>query len=156
MKTKFLALLAVSALFVTACQPVAETTEEPMDDSVEMEEGMEESMEEEASAEMAGSMIVDFDQDAYDAALAAGGPVFLDFHASWCPTCVKNASEIEASLGAVAGVTAFRVDYDNSSDLQATYGVTSQSTLVLVQGEDVTLLGPGSVSEEEVLAFLQS
>lgn len=72
-----------------------------------------------------------------DDVLMDGETKLLFFHASWCPACKKANTDLEAIYG---GSTApmkstYKVDYDTSAELKAKYGVTSQHTFVLVDGQ---------------------
>lgn len=62
------------------------------------------------------------------------GTRILFFHAPWCPQCRSLDKDITEN-GAPAGTTIFKVDYDSSQDLRKKYGVTIQTTLVLIDGE---------------------
>lgn len=59
------------------------------------------------------------------------GQRILFFHAPWCPQCRQLEASIKA--GAIpTDVTIFKVDYDSSQKLRQQYGVTIQTTLVLL------------------------
>ncbi len=59
------------------------------------------------------------------------GQRILYFHAPWCPQCRKLEASIKA--GAIpSGVTIFKVDYDSNQKLRQQYGVTIQTTLILL------------------------
>ena len=64
-------------------------------------------------------------------ALAKDNKVVLFFAASWCPTCRALDAEILSS-GIKPGVVILKIDFDNSKELRAKYGVTTQHTLVQV------------------------
>ncbi|MFA7285365.1 MAG: thioredoxin family protein [Candidatus Paceibacterota bacterium] len=76
---------------------------------------------------------------AYDPALLAdaeNGDVVLFFRASWCPTCRVLDKDLKANIANIPlGVTILDVDYDDSRDLKAKYGVTYQHTLVQVDSK---------------------
>lgn len=62
--------------------------------------------------------------------------VVLFFHASRCPNCrqaesdiLKNKNDIDSDL------VILKVDYDNSSDLKQQYGITSQTSYVLLNND---------------------
>ena len=55
----------------------------------------------------------------------------LFFHAPWCPQCRDLDKDI-SSNSVPAGVTIFKTDFDSSQDLKKKYGVTQQTTVVLV------------------------
>lgn len=61
----------------------------------------------------------------------AEGEVVLFFHASWCPQCVQLETDLKQS-GVPEGYTFIEVDFDNSLELRQRYGVTVQTTLVLI------------------------
>lgn len=66
-----------------------------------------------------------------DAVSATQGQRVLFFHAPWCPQCRQLESSITS--GAIpADVTIFKVDYDSNQKLRQQYGVTIQTTLVLL------------------------
>lgn len=59
------------------------------------------------------------------------GKRVLFFHAPWCPQC--RALDASIKSGAVpSGTTIFKVDYDSNQKLRQQYGVTIQTTLVLL------------------------
>lgn len=53
------------------------------------------------------------------------------FHAPWCSVCNFFEGEIEKE-GVPVGVTILKVDYDSETDLKQQYGVSIQSTFVLL------------------------
>jgi thiol-disulfide isomerase/thioredoxin len=59
----------------------------------------------------------------------------LFFAAAWCPSCVAADKGFSAENELAIDADILKVDYDNSSDLKAKYGVTSQHTFVLVDAE---------------------
>lgn len=101
---------------------------------------------------------------AYAEALADGKTVIIDFHADWCPICAANAPGIRAAFESTANanVVGFIANYDTETALENQFGVSSQSTLVKVRGNDpktaqkVGTLGPGPLTQEQVTAFIQS
>lgn len=61
----------------------------------------------------------------------ATGKRILYFHAPWCPQC----QELDASIkkGPIPnGVTIIKTDFDSNQELRKKYGVTQQTTLVLI------------------------
>ncbi|MDQ3123640.1 MAG: thioredoxin family protein [bacterium] len=71
-----------------------------------------------------------------EALAEASGSKLLFFHAPWCPQCRALEQDIQ-SKGVPEGQTIFKVDYDSNQALRQKYGVTIQTTFVLVndQGE---------------------
>ena len=61
----------------------------------------------------------------------AKGKRILYFHAPWCPQC----QQLDASIkkGPLPdGVTIIKTDFDSNQELRKKYGVTQQTTLVLI------------------------
>ncbi len=59
------------------------------------------------------------------------GTKILFFHAPWCPQCRMLDSDINKTE-LPDNVTIIKVDYDSNQDLRQEYGVTLQTTLVMV------------------------
>ncbi|OGD61546.1 hypothetical protein A3A71_00030 [Candidatus Berkelbacteria bacterium RIFCSPLOWO2_01_FULL_50_28] len=62
------------------------------------------------------------------------GTKILFFYAPWCPQCRALEADIKASVVPV-GVTIIKTDYDSNQALRQKYGVTIQTTLVLVDDQ---------------------
>lgn len=62
---------------------------------------------------------------------STSGNRVLFFHAPWCPQCKQLDSSIKSGT-VPSGMTIFKVDYDSNQKLRQQYGVTLQTTLVLV------------------------
>jgi thioredoxin 1 len=87
-----------------------------------------------AVAALAGEM--PYDKAKFDAALAKGEPVIVDFAASWCPTCRAQKPIVQGLLAEpkLKPVTLFMADYDTEVALKKQLGVTQQSTFVVFKG----------------------
>jgi len=72
-----------------------------------------------------------YDQEAVSKAI---GTKILFFHAPWCPQCRDLDKDITAK-GVPDGVLIFKVDYDTNQTLRKKYGVTLQTTFVLIDDE---------------------
>lgn len=59
------------------------------------------------------------------------GTRLLFFHAPWCPQCRQLEASIKAGT-IPKDVTIFKVDYDSNQKLRQRYGVTIQTTVVLL------------------------
>jgi thioredoxin 1 len=79
---------------------------------------------------------VPYDKAKFDAALAKGEPVIVDFAASWCPTCKAQKPIVDSLLKEerMKPVTLFLADYDTEAALKKQLGVTQQSTFVVFKG----------------------
>lgn len=103
----------------------------------------------------------EFSEAAYQTALAEKKTVFLNFHADWCSVCAANKPHIKAAFQELndANMVGFQVDYDNSQALKKQFGITMQSSFVLIPNGDTTAfkkLGPGQFKAEAFLEFLKS
>jgi thiol-disulfide isomerase/thioredoxin len=85
---------------------------------------------EEASSEATSGLgYVEYSEQAL--ADAANSKRLVFFHAPWCSTCNFFEGQIEEK-GVPADVTILKVDFDNDTDTKKKYGVTVQSTFVLL------------------------
>jgi len=93
-------------------------------------------------AAMLGSTAADaatqapFDSQAFAAAQAAGKPILVAVHASWCPTCARQRPIIAALANAPENkdLMIFVVDFDSQKDVVKAFGVRMQSTLIAFHG----------------------
>jgi len=109
-----------------------EDTDSTKDDSAMMEDKKDDTVME-SGAMVAGSY------EAYSPdklSRANNGDVVLFFHAGWCPSCRALDKSIEASRSEIPdGLHILKLDYDKEKDLKKKYGVTTQHTLVQVDGQ---------------------
>lgn len=77
-----------------------------------------------------------FEQAVFDKAVAAGGPVIVQFHADWCPTCKQQAPIVQQVLAdpKMKDVQLFVADFDNEKALKKQLRVSTQSTFVVFKG----------------------
>lgn len=155
MKSPLLLSGIVLLTFLSACEaaPVEETAEEMEESEIE-----EEVMENSVDADTEG-IYTEFSQESYDALL--GEKAFaLFFHAPWCPVCVGMEEDIMSNLsGFPEGTQILKVDYDTATELKETYGIKSQSIVVILNsaGEvEATLAAPSAETlQEEFTKLLQ-
>lgn len=97
-----------------------------------------------------------FDQAAFEAALAAGGPVLVEISAPWCPTCRAQQAILTELLAQpeFAAVRVFEVDFDSRKDVVRAFGARSQSTLIAFAGGQEALRTVGDASREGIAAML--
>jgi thiol-disulfide isomerase/thioredoxin len=79
---------------------------------------------------------VPFSSDAFKKAQAAGKPVLVRVHATWCPTC-KAQDPILSELAAqpkFKDLAVFRVDFDSQKDAVKQFDARMQSTLIVFKG----------------------
>lgn len=85
------------------------------------------------AAPAARSAELPYDQRAFNAAVAAGEPVAVVFHADWCPTCRAQAPVLKQLMSDPKHkqLTLFVADFDSEMVLRKELGVTKQSTIVV-------------------------
>ncbi|MGA3399346.1 MAG: thioredoxin family protein [Acetobacteraceae bacterium] len=80
--------------------------------------------------------VTPYDQGAFAAAEAAGKPILVAIHASWCPVCAKQRpilSQLEQQP-AFKDLVVFMVDFDSQKNVVAAMGARKQSTLIVFHG----------------------
>lgn len=101
----------------------------------------------------------DFSPSLYDAAIADGKTVILDFHADWCSTCRANEPIIKRvfSTNTDTNLVGFKVNYDTETALKRTFNVRSQATIIKTsKNGKIEQLGPGPVTAGSFSRFIQS
>ena len=78
-----------------------------------------------------------FDQKAFEAAQAAGKPIFIEVTAPWCPTCKAQAPILSRLKGEARfkNMASFSIDFDSQKDLLRRFNVQRQSTLIVFKGK---------------------
>ncbi|MEO7152395.1 MAG: thioredoxin family protein [Burkholderiaceae bacterium] len=99
---------------------------------------------------------VAFDKSAFDAAVRAGKPTAVQFHADWCPTCKAQAPVVAALLAEpqFKDLTLFIADYDKESALKKDLKVTQQSTFVVFKAGKEVGRSTGQTSKAAVAEVL--
>jgi thiol-disulfide isomerase/thioredoxin len=89
-----------------------------------------------AAAALANAAIQPFDKAKFDAALAQGKPVIVDFAADWCPTCKEQKPIVDALMQEPKrkDITLFVADFDKEAALKKRLKVTMQSTFIVFKG----------------------
>jgi thioredoxin 1 len=78
-----------------------------------------------------------FDDKRFAEAQAAGKPILIAIHASWCPTCKAQKPIISELLAdpKFKYLLYFIVDFDSQKNLVTRFGARMQSTLIAFKGE---------------------
>ena len=87
----------------------------------------------------------------------AGQPVALHFHADWCPTC-RTQDKVLDALKAEKGIdiTVLKVNYDTEKDLKRRFKVNSQSTIVVLKGQQEAARLVGDTSSDAIRGALKA
>lgn len=93
---------------------------------------------------------------AFAAAQAEDAPILVWVHASWCPTCAKQApilAKLEAEP-AYRALRVFVVDFDSQKDVVRAMGVQMQSTLIAWHGGHEQARSTGQTDEQAIRALV--
>jgi len=98
-----------------------------------------------------------FDKAKFDAALAQGRPVIVDFTASWCPTCKEQKPIVQGLLKEpkLQPVTLFVADFDTEDALKQRLRVTMQSTFVVFKAGKEVGRATGQTQKGEIAALFE-
>ncbi len=81
----------------------------------------------------------------------------LFFHQASCGTCVKTAKNIVAAASLPEGVKIIQADFDNDTELNKKYGVTSKHTFVYIDENGETIAkASGLVTLSDIAGFVKS
>jgi len=99
---------------------------------------------------------VTYSAAAFDAAQKAGRSIFVEIHATWCPTC-KAQEPILSNLEKdekFRNLIVFHVDFDSQKDAVKRFGARMQSTLITFKGVEETGRSVGDTNPESLANLL--
>ena len=146
------AIIAVGIVGLAGCSnlieknPVQDTATEKPAVTAEVETKAKEETTKEVPIENGQiALYTDFTQERYSELLGKK-PFAIFFHASWCPDCVNLEKQIKANIKKLPTETVIlKANFDTESKLKQDYGITVQSTVVMIDENGSampTLFGP--------------
>jgi thioredoxin 1 len=159
-------LLVFATLFIACTKSEMRTGEQPLPEASTAQERAPEPVEAAMPEQIAPAVAQEqsesnspgsYESYAPEKVAGSSGNVVLFFHASWCPSCRGLSRDIEDKLDAIPqDLTILKVDYDQETALKQKYGVTTQHTLVQVDGNgDLVRKWSGGSSLEKLVAQVQ-
>ena len=99
-----------------------------------------------------GAAEVPYDKASFDAALAQGKPVIVEFAADWCPTCRAQKPIVQSLLkeAKLQPVTLFNANFDTEVALKRQLRVGQQSTFVVFKGGKEVARSTGQTQREAI------
>jgi len=98
-----------------------------------------------------------FSAEAFKAAQGAGGPILVEIHADWCPTCKAQAPILDKLTAdpKFKDLKIFRVDFDSMKPAVQALGARMQSTLIVFKGAAEKGRSVGDTSQASIAALLE-
>ncbi len=98
--------------------------------------------------------IPSLDLNTFDAKLAAGKPVLVDFWATWCGPCHMLSPLVEELAQSHPEIDFAKVDVDRTPELAQRYQISAIPTLLLFRDGEVADRSVGVRSMRELEDFL--
>jgi thioredoxin 1 len=103
--------------------------------------------------------MLEINEDNYEALVAEGKPMVIDFSATWCGPCKRVAPILDGLAKEYEGqVVVGKCDIEENDDLVAKFGVRNVPTILFIKGGEVVDKQVGlvakSVFEEKLKALL--
>jgi thiol-disulfide isomerase/thioredoxin len=158
---KAIAVFAITPLFLAACTPTSTDTlpaTDPIPATNETPQTVEDSSDQVEAHEDKQETVqyIPYTQEMYDTLLTSE-PFALFFHAEWCPTCRGMEEAILDEMDTFPkGTKILKVNYDTETELKATYGITTQSIVVIVDAEGNAAETLAAPSNADIIAALEA
>jgi len=100
---------------------------------------------------------VPYTQKSLDELRANGKPVVVHFHATWCPTCKKQAEIVNSLLAEkqFKDLTVLRADVDTEKALMKNMNVAERSTFVVFKGRSEVARSTGDTNQNSIATLFQ-
>ena len=99
---------------------------------------------------------VPFSAEAFKAAQTSGGPILVEIHADWCPTCKAQVPILDKLTAEpkFKDLKVFRVDFDAMKPVVKQFGAQMQSTLIVFKGSVEQGRSVGDTKEASIASLL--
>jgi len=96
-----------------------------------------------------------YSQKTFDDLRAAGSPVVVDVHATWCPVCKKQDGIVNTLLEEkqFKDLTVLIVDFDTEKDVMKSFNVSNRSTFVAFKGRKEVARSTGDTQQDSITAL---
>jgi thioredoxin 1 len=91
---------------------------------------------------------VELTAENFEAALAAGGLLLVDFWAAWCGPCRRFGPVFERVSGKHPDAVFGKVDTQAEPELAVAFGISSIPTLMMIRDNVVLYAQPGALPEQ--------
>ncbi len=100
---------------------------------------------------------VPFDQAAYETAREAGKPILIHVTAPWCEVCQMQKPIVSELSGQAnfSDMVFLEVDFDTQEDVRQTFGVSTQSTMIVFRGSEEVGRKVGETDPAAIEALLR-
>jgi thiol-disulfide isomerase/thioredoxin len=98
----------------------------------------------------------DFSQQSFEAALATGRPVVVNFYETWCSRCATQRCNLSAlqQQDAYSGIIVLEAIFSEHRNFASSMGINAHTSLALIVNRDLVAIEVGGTSRARVQALL--